>query len=138
MFKILIDNLIPTGIMNHLVEIHYTKSWKFQKPEVGPSTLKVNDLLFGFNIWFGFCLISTLAFVAELGLKLLKSRTSKRIKFIKIHPSKITSVQYQPNFIQNKSELVEIFRIKKREVEHNSSNIFETAAIEEKVQSMKM
>lgn len=121
MFKILIDNLIPTGIMVHLVENNFTRAWKFEKPEEGPKVLEVDDLLFGFNIWFGCCIISTFSFVTELGFNLLKPKKSKRIKFMKIHPTKIISLLNQPNSIELKSKLVEKFRIKKQDDDDKNS-----------------
>jgi hypothetical protein len=66
MFKNVIDNLIPTGIMNYLIENHYTRKWKFEKLEDEPKVLSLDDLVFGFNIWLGSCLISLIMFFAEL------------------------------------------------------------------------
>ncbi|CAG9800605.1 unnamed protein product [Chironomus riparius] len=50
MFKKVINDLIPTGIMNHLIEYNYTKKIKFDKIEKEPQVLNVDDLLFGFKI----------------------------------------------------------------------------------------
>ncbi|CAG9812360.1 unnamed protein product [Chironomus riparius] len=84
LFKI-IDSLIPTGIMHHLIQEHFTKKFKFQKVQKIPRILNVNDLLFGFNIWLGFCVISFIGFVLEILTKLLKK--PKKMKYAKIHPS---------------------------------------------------
>ena len=84
MFKKLIDSLIPTGIMKLLVEKYFTKKFKFVKLEEGPKVLGVDDLLFGFKIWFGSCIISTLTFAVERLKKSLKK--PRKIKFSKVVP----------------------------------------------------
>ena len=87
MFKILVDDLIATGVMKHLVENYYTRKYKFEKVEEGPKVLSINDLLFGFNIWLGCCLISLLAFVAERITRFIKPiKKPSKIKFSKIFP----------------------------------------------------
>jgi len=60
-----IDNLIPTGIMNHLIEKYYTKKWKFATVGKEPQVLTLDDLAFGFNIWLGCCLLTLVGHVAE-------------------------------------------------------------------------
>jgi len=85
MLKNVIDNLIPTGIMNHLIETHYTRKWKFEKFEDGPKVLSLDDLIFGFNIWLGCCLISFISFILEQVLRIFKKQP-RVIKFAKVHP----------------------------------------------------
>jgi len=79
-----IDNLIPTGIMNHLIEKYYTKKWKFVKIGKEPQVLKLDDLAFGFNIWLGFCLLSIVGHVAEHLVRFVTK--PKKLKFAKVHP----------------------------------------------------
>lgn len=88
MLKNVIDNLIPTGVMKYMIENFYTKNWKFEKAKVEPQILKIDDLLFGFKIWIGSCLLSLFAFICERIAILLISVKSMRIKinFAKIHP----------------------------------------------------
>ena len=88
MFMKIIDNLIPTGVMNYLIEEHYTRKWKFVKDEKGPKILTVNDLAFGFNIWLGSCFISILGFVVERFIKFMKKPV--KVKYAKVHPVKIS------------------------------------------------
>lgn len=82
MFKKLIDNLIPSGIMKHLIENFYTKEQKFTKRKGGPKVLTILDLRFGFNIWLGCCLISIAIFIMELFTRLVKKRKTNN-KIIK-------------------------------------------------------
>lgn len=107
MYKNVIDNLIPTGIMNWLLEDDYTKKWKFKKSRKGPKILSFNDLSFGFNIWLCTCLISLLAFGAEQ-LDRFKLQKPKKIKFAKIYPLEDTN---ENHFKDISEELIKIFRI---------------------------
>jgi hypothetical protein len=84
----LINNLIPTGIMNHLIDVFYTKRWKFLKTEKEPKVLNFDDLQFGFKIWFGSCLIAFLTFLLEKGTKFRLRRTQERRRHYKITKSK--------------------------------------------------
>lgn len=72
MLKNIIDNLIPSGVMDYLIENHYAKKFEIQKLEEDPKVLSIDDLLFGFKIWFGSCLISFLAFFFEQLVRLKK------------------------------------------------------------------
>lgn len=72
MLKNIIDNLIPSGVMDYLIENNYVKKFEIQKLEEDPKVLSLDDLLFGFKIWFGSCLISFFAFCAEKFVKLRK------------------------------------------------------------------
>ena len=80
----IIGDLIPTGIMNHLIEEQYTKKWKFGKVGKEPQVLKMVDLAFGFNIWLGCCLLSLIGHVAEHLVRFLTK--PKKLKFAKVHP----------------------------------------------------
>jgi len=79
-----IDDLIPTGVMNHLIEKYYTKTWKFAKVGKEPQILTLDDLAFGFNIWLGFCLLSLVGHVAEHLVRFITK--PKKLKFAKVHP----------------------------------------------------
>ena len=104
-----INNLIPTGIMTHLIENFYTKKWKFKKSETEPKVLSLDDLLFGFNIWLGSCLVSFVAFVAEHGVGYI--RRPKKVKFAKVRPIR-QSCKFKE--LKNLSpDLINNFRVQK-------------------------
>lgn len=107
MFKKLIDNLIPTGIMKYLIENYFTKKLKFVKFEEGPKVLSVEDLLFGFKIWFGSCLISTFAFMAERRKGFVNK--PRKMKFIKVSPHRVDDCGQK---MAISKELMNVFRIK--------------------------
>ena len=102
-----INSLIPTGIMSYLVEKHYTRKWKFEKIQKEPKVLSLDDLLFGFNIWIGCCLISCLALIAEKVRKSIKK--PKVVKFLKTHPADDQS-KYMSRL---NPALISVFRNKK-------------------------
>ena len=108
MLKKIINDLIPTGVMNHLIENHYTKKINFLKTEKDPQVLSVDDLLFGFNIWLGSCLISLIVFIVENLLKCRKT-TLRPLKYAKVYPLKDSN-----NFTKYKLkiELIQKFRVK--------------------------
>ena len=91
MFKNTIDRLIDTGVMGYLSNEHYTRKRTYYKVKDGPKVLGLDDVGFGFNIWFGFCCLSTLMFVIEIvfckiQLQFNKRKSSKVLKFAKIYP----------------------------------------------------
>lgn len=108
MFNKIIDDLIPTGVMNYLIEKNYTK--KFRKIDIDktePKVFSFDDLSFGFNIWLVFCLISFFGFIAEHIYKLIETR---KLKFAKVHPS----LEDTPKSLRViNPKLAEKFRIKK-------------------------
>jgi len=118
LFKI-VDDFIPTGIMNHLIEKYYTKKWTFRKVGKDPRVLTVNDLAFGFNIWLGSCLLSFLAFLAELVVRFMKR--PRKIKHAKVYPDRYT---LRDNTCYDlKPDLVENFRIKNKSSNHSVINL---------------
>ena len=123
MFDKIIDNFIATGIMSHLVENHFTKKIKFEKVEKEPQILSLDDLAFGFNIWFCACLISIIGFIAERAL----IRKRKKSLFAKVHPINLESeheicidevTTYEITNGMN-PELAEKFRVKKQAKVHS-------------------
>ena len=120
MFKNIIDNLIPTGIMSHLIETHYTRKWKFEKFEDGPKVLSLDDLVFGFNIWLGCCLTTFVVFIVEQ-IRRIKSKmfciikdSMEKVTFPKINPSKA----YQTESCSSlNTDNVKNFRIKMQKQE---------------------
>jgi len=98
MIKNTVDRLTDTGIMSHLVTTRVLVRIKYPQDEPEPKILNIDDLLFGFNIFLGFCGISGLIFVVELILGTLvcrknlsfhllrKKLRNKKIKFAKVHP----------------------------------------------------
>jgi len=125
MLNKVISNLIPTGIMSHLVENFYSKKIKFKRIGKDPKILNVDDLAFGFNIWLGFCAISVVAFVIELilGLKCCRKNLSfmvlkrklinRKMKFEKVHPVSIFNSIFQSENREPSAELLAKFKIKK-------------------------
>lgn len=95
MFKKIVDKLIDTGIMKHYSENYYTKKVRLETLKSAPKVLCVNDLTFGFNIWLGFCCLSTIVFVAEIMAKRIKIWINNKIK----------SIHRRTYFISNKIKL---------------------------------
>lgn len=83
----IINDLVPTGVMNYLIENYYTKRWKLEKIEKEPKVLSMDDLAFGFNIWLVFCVVTVVAFLGEILHKY--TRKYKKITFAKIHPENL-------------------------------------------------
>jgi len=79
-----IDDLIPTRVMNHLIEKYYTRRWKFATVGKEPQILTLDDLAFEFNIWLGFCLLSLVGHAAEHLVRFVTN--PKKLKFAKVHP----------------------------------------------------
>ena len=77
MFKKTIDRLIDTGVMKFLAENYYTRKYKFERIESGPSVLRIEDLAFGFNVWLGFCCISVPVFAIEVLISKLNQKVRK-------------------------------------------------------------
>ena len=81
MMKNAIDSLIPNGIMKYLIENYYLKTSKLPQIEMEPKVLSLDDLLFGFKIWLGCCLISffglMVEFVVKFGSQIRNPFTSK-------------------------------------------------------------
>ncbi|CAG9801201.1 unnamed protein product [Chironomus riparius] len=124
MYDKVIDNLIPTGIMNHLIENHYSRELKYEEIKGKPQMLTLEELAFGFNIWFGFCVISIISFIAEYAVIFVKNTITKiRLCLInnKVHPlnqiaeNEICIDQITTYEILNgiNQELVKHFRISK-------------------------
>lgn len=111
MLKKVINDLIPTGIMNHLIENHYTKKINFAKVENQPQVLNVDELLFGFKIWLASCLTSVIAFIGESLMMCFKSKY-RTLKFAKVHPSNERLEFFQCKL---KLELINKFRVKSSE-----------------------
>ena len=108
MFKNLINRLIPSGIIKYLIENFHTKKIKFVKDGDEPKVLSLDDLMFGFNIWLGCCVISLLTFIIEQTVKYRKKKRPMKFKFAKIHPSSEAKIEAR---VKIKSELIEKFRI---------------------------
>jgi hypothetical protein len=106
MLKNIVENLIPTGIMKYLVENFYTKKRRFETPVAGPKVLTLDDLLFGFKIWFGSFLLALLAFFGENFTRLKKR--NRKIKFAKVHPLEESSEVTSKGELT--SDLIGIFR----------------------------
>jgi hypothetical protein len=140
MFKILIDNLIATGVMKHLVEKYYTKKWKFEKFVESRKVFSVQDLAFGFHIWLWCCLMSFLGFLAELIYKRLNSprKKPKPIKFAKVHPILIENEEVCIPKKNLDKKLVQKFRIKSsavEDVEEHGDNLESSGPLSEIVVS---
>ena len=128
MLNKIIDDLIPTGVMNHLIEKYYFKKFRqAHDDDTKPQVLNLNDLSFGFNIWLGFCLISIVAFIAEHIYKLLQP---KKRKFAKVNPDFKDSID---PVVKLSSQLIEKFRIKKHPQNDESVLSIESLANTEEV-----
>lgn len=85
MLNNVINRLIPSGIINHLIENFYTKKIKIKKIEEEPKVLSLDDLTFGFNIYIASCLTSFLGFLAEKVFILRSKKIKRKTKVSKIH-----------------------------------------------------
>lgn len=108
-------NLIDTGVMKHIVKTVLRDNIKLKNEEESSKIFSMDDLSFGFNIWIGFCVISSLSFVLEILLlrfkiKHMKIFHGKRIKFAKIKP--VMKVEFKVNG-KLKAKTLNHFRIKK-------------------------
>jgi hypothetical protein len=125
MFKKIINDLIPTGIMNHLIEYHYTKKFNFVKVEKQPQVLIVNDLLFGFKIWLGSCLTSFIVFIIEIFFKCCRTIQGPR-KYAKVYP--LTDKNDFPNKTL-KTELIQKFRVKPSAVDIDQISVINVDSV---------
>jgi len=113
MYNKIIRELIPTGIMQYLVDNYYTQKTKYITDEEGPKILSLDDLLFGFKIWLGCCFISSFIFVLEYLIKFIlrhRKKQFRKFKFEKVHPLK--TFKPYPKCKLNTS-LLNHFKIKK-------------------------
>ncbi|KAG5683282.1 hypothetical protein PVAND_012571 [Polypedilum vanderplanki] len=82
--------LMPSGIPYHFTKIHKEIYYKLvnEKEEKEPKVLTLDDLDFGFFIWFPFIAISIIVFILELIIFKLtnKKKRFRKIKFAKVHP----------------------------------------------------
>ncbi|KAL7051756.1 hypothetical protein ACKWTF_004599 [Chironomus riparius] len=136
MFDRIIDDLIPTGIINHLIENNYTKPWEYDQPEVKPKVLTLDDLAFGFIIWLIFCLISFIGFIVEhIAVLVLKPIES----YAAVHPinpkledevciGQITTYDIVKGI---NPELIEKFRVKKQAQAEVKNDLVATQIIED-------
>ena len=73
------------------------KNWKPQKVEKKPKVLSLDDLQFGFKIWFGTCLCACFTFLIERGIKLRNPKIPEARRHSKIkgtsNKSKIPSTK---------------------------------------------
>lgn len=113
MFKKTVDRLIDTGVMSHLSNKHYTRKHTYYRVLDGPKVLSLDDVSFGFNIWFGFCLFSFLIFVIENLTKIIKTneKDQKKYKYAKVYP--MTATEYETNY-QLKVSTLRIFRVERK------------------------
>ncbi|CAG9801205.1 unnamed protein product [Chironomus riparius] len=74
MYNKIINDFIPTGIMNHLITNFYIRKFDYEKIIEDPKVLNLADLAFGFNIWLCACLVSVFGFIAEHVTFLIKNR----------------------------------------------------------------
>lgn len=112
MIRKVINSLIPTGVMNYLIENFYERNWKFVKTPNIPKILNFNDLLFSFIIWFGLCLVSFIIFIIERQIVPENILFTKKLKFAKISPINEKNIEMFGKLNEN---LISKFRILKRE-----------------------
>jgi len=113
--------------MVYLLKTRVLIERKYPNPESEPTVLGLDDLLFSFNIWLGFCGISGIVFVAEFifRMKFCRKKFSfhyfwkkfkfNKLKFAKVHQNREGKCQ---NCYENQKltpKLLKSFRIKKPE-----------------------
>lgn len=93
-----VDRLIESGVMQFLIKTYIAHFKMYPKMPIEPNILNIYDLMFGFNIFLGFCGISGLAFVAELflGLKIIRKNLNFDILKRKFHNRKVKNAKVHP------------------------------------------
>jgi hypothetical protein len=130
MIKDTVDKLTDTGVVRHLIKTRVLIRRKYPQDEPEPKVFDVDDLLFGFNIFLGFCGICVIVFCVEviLGIKVCRTNLSfdrlrkkfsnKKEKCAQIHPkSTIDGLIFVRNS-QKHSDVLSKFRIRKKVVEN--------------------
>lgn len=112
MFRKVINDLIPTGIMSHLVNNFYTKSWIFKEIRDERKVLSVSDLLFGFKIWIVCCIASAVTFGVEQRSRFVKK--PKKVRFAKIFAEKNTEINEMESYKKMNLELISKFRVQNK------------------------
>ena len=119
MFDNSIKRLISSGVMRHLVKIHYNRKWKFEKNNKHPKVLNVDDLLFGFKIWQGCCLTALFAFVSEKVFRFFRPiKKLRKVKYEKVVPLPSIDIDISLTKFKMNLDLVKKFRIKSLIVEN--------------------
>lgn len=126
MIKDTVDKLTDTGIIKHLIKTRVLIRRKYPKDVAEPKILNIEDLLFGFNIFLGFCLICGIIFWIELilGMKIIRTNLNlvilrrklmtRTLKFAKIHPMTSIEVLIFSRRQRKVTNLLNEFRIKKK------------------------
>ncbi|KAG5683283.1 hypothetical protein PVAND_012572 [Polypedilum vanderplanki] len=100
-FYKLLSKLMPSGIPYHFTKMHKEIYFKLvnEKEEKEPKVLTLDDLDFGFFIWFPFIGISIIVFILELIIFKLtkKKKRFRKMKFAKVHPMVIDENQANEN-----------------------------------------
>lgn len=142
MIELTTNHLIDTGIMAYLVEAIAQKKVNIKRPKDPLKVLKLKDLSFGFNIWFGFCCISVLSFVFEiLNAKLLKKCKKHTFgKFnAKVYPivdgEIIDEIELKPQTVKcfkvkNSSLRTENFNDKSDDIDFICLEMFDSSALQ--------
>lgn len=115
-----VEAFTDTGIIQYLFERNYHIKRHYQPLKDVPNVLSFNDLSFGFNIWFGACCVSIIAFLAELLMLmwtmnkwriLERHNSAKWINYQKVHPAPddMHHQQVQSRYI--KPETLRKFRV---------------------------
>lgn len=121
-----VQRLTSAGILNLMIE----RCFPAKKSEIDvkePFVLKMEDLNFGFIIWFGCCGLCGASFVTEKLfwyfcwiIKFMKAKKKlKKIKFMKIHPqlNKIDSFEQKVKKTEN------LFRVQKSKLDAKKQSI---------------
>lgn len=120
-FRILkqgVDRLTDAGIMKYLIDTYIYERRELLQPASEPQVLYVEDLMFGFNIWIGFCIVCGVVFFIEilLGIRWLRKRILsifKKYKKVKYAKTKPLSNKKAFSFPKGKPETLDLFKIKK-------------------------
>jgi hypothetical protein len=125
-----VDRLIDTGVISHIIKTRVLYVKKYPKDESEPKILNVDDLLFGFNIFLGFCGISGLVFCFELalGIKVCRKNMSihllrmkfsnRKVKHAKVHPMNtiISLICFKRQKLS--LELIDKFKVKQLDLDN--------------------
>lgn len=110
MFRNVIDSLIPTGIMDYLVDRFYIQKWKSETYQRIPKVLEVHDLFYSFVILFVMNLLSFLILALERLIVPENVLVNKKLKFAKISPNSEENQKDGDN-VELNVNLIKKFRI---------------------------
>lgn len=117
-----VRGLTSGGIISHLFDFHNELIYGKEVPVIKvPKVLSIEDLSFGFVIWFIACGVSVTVFLAEIMMwPCVKRQMIKKMKFLKVHPIS-QETDFIPTMIQPTT--LECFKIKNPATNQQLKNI---------------